>query len=83
MTNQITIGDILIMIHALQEGGMTTSEIAKLPIYIGNDDELNGIHTAWYVQPIDSTNKEDIDFVELINNDCHNRTIVGKAILIS
>ena len=80
---QLTIEDILKVIQKLLDEGMTITEIAKLPIYIGDDDELNGIHTAWYVQPIDSNNEDDADFVELINEDMHNHTLTGKAILIS
>lgn len=82
-TNQLTIGAILNVVNALKEQGMTTKEIAKLRIYIGNDDELNGIHTAWYVQPIDPSDENDADFIELINDDPHNIEIDGKAILIS
>ena len=80
---QLTIEDILKVIQKLLDEGMTITEIAKLPIYIGDDDELNGLHTAWYVQPIDSNNEDDADFVELINEDMHNHTLTGKAILIS
>lgn len=81
--NQLTIGSILKLISELQEQGMTLNEIAELKIYIGDDDELNGIHTAWYVQPVDTKNEEDADFVGLINEDAHNIGIKGKAILIS
>ena len=62
---------------------MTTKEIIELPVYLGNDDELNGIHTAWYVQPVDPDKEDDADFVELINEDHHNIEIKGKSILIS
>ena len=62
---------------------MTIKEITELPVYLGNDDELNGIHTAWYVQPIDPDKEDDADFVELINEDHHNIEIKEKSILIS
>lgn len=60
-------------------------EIIELPIYIGNDDELNGIHTAWYCEKLDSEDKnEDMNYlVEMINEDGHNRKLNGKGILIS
>lgn len=81
--NQLTMGVILQLAVKLQKEGMTTKEISDLPIYIGNDDELNGIHTAWYGQLIDSDAEKDADFTELINEDPHNYTLKGKAILIS
>ena len=80
---QLTLGVILQLASELKKEGMTTKEITELPIYIGNDDELNGIHTAWYVQPIDPDKEDDADFVELINEDHHNIEIKGKSILIS
>lgn len=83
MENQLTIGAILNVVNALKEQGMTTKEIVKLPIYIGNDDELNGIHTAWYVQPISLDEENDVDFIRLIAEDRHNVEFSDKAILIS
>lgn len=80
---QLTMGAILQLASKLKKEGMTTKEIAALPIYIGNDDELNGIHTAWYGQLIDSDAEKDADFTELINDDMHNYMFKGKAILIS
>lgn len=80
---QLTMGTILQLVKELQKQGMTTKEIAELPIYLGRDDELNGIHTGWYAQLIDPNNEDDADFVELIEEDCCNVAIKGKAILIS
>ena len=81
--NQLTVGDILSFIKQMQNDGMTLKEIAALPVYLGQDDELNGIHTAWYTNLVDPDNPEDADFVELINEDRCNIEIKGKAILIS
>jgi DNA-binding transcriptional MerR regulator len=81
--NQLTIGDILSFIKKLQREGMTTKEIAKLPVYLGQDDELNGIHTAWYTNLVDPGDPECEYFVEMINEDRHNIKLAGKAILIS
>ena len=80
---QLTMGAILQLVSNLKKEGMTTKEIIELPIYLGNDDELNGIHTAWYVQPVDPDKEDDADFVEFINEDHHNIEIKGKSILIS
>ena len=80
---QLKLGEILCLVSNLKKEGMTIKEITELPVYMGNDDELNGIHTAWYVQSIDPDKDDDADFVELINEDSHNIEIKGKSILIS
>ena len=80
---QLTMGVILHIANSLQKEGMSAKEIAELPIYIGNDDELNGIHCAWYVQKIDRENADDAPFIELINEDSGNFEVDDKAILIS
>lgn len=83
---QLQMRDIMQIIIDLQINGMSVEEINDLPIYIGNDDELNGIHTAWYCQGIDSNIDDDEDnnyYVEMINEDNHNIKLNGKGILIS
>ena len=83
---QLTVGVILAMIKELKDGGMSLKEIHDLPIYIGDDDELNGIHCAWYTNLVDSENTKDEDnvyLVEMINERRGNIELDGKAILIS
>lgn len=80
---QCKMGTIFAAVKQLQDQGMSVKEIAELPIYIGDDDELNGIHCAWYAQLIDPNNEDDVDFVEMINERGGNYEITGKAILIS
>jgi hypothetical protein len=80
---QLTIDNILAFCAELRKQGMTMEEIKALPIYLGNDDELNGIHCGWYTNLVDINNEEDEDLVELINEDRHNIELKGKAILIS
>lgn len=81
--NQLTVGAILKFIAELQKAGMSTKEIAALPVYLGRDDELNGIHTGWFTNLVDPDNEDDADFIELINEDRCNVELKGKAILIS
>jgi hypothetical protein len=84
--NQLTVGNILAFVKELKDGGMPLSEINKLPVYIGDDDELNGIHCAWYTNLVDSNDTEDEDnvyTVEMINERRNNIELDGKAILIS
>jgi hypothetical protein len=80
---QLKFGDIMAFAKQLQKEGMVLGEIYELPIYIGNDDELNGIHCAWYTNLVDTNNKDDAKLVEMINEDRCNIEIKDKAILIS
>ena len=84
---QLTVGDILAIIRELKDGGMSMKEIGALPVYLGDDDELNGIHCAWYTNLVDADDTDDADnvyTVELINeNRCNIKLEKGKAILIS
>lgn len=80
---QLTLGVIMGVINDLKNSGMSLKEIKDMQVYIGNDDELNGIHTAWYVNILDQNEKDDKDFVEMINEDHHNIAMKGKSILIS
>lgn len=84
---QLTLGDILRFVKELKDGGMSAKELQSLPIYLGDDDELNGIHCGWYTNLVDADDKEDADnvyTVELINeNHCNIKLETGKAILIS
>ena len=80
---QLKFGVVLQIANQLSKEGMSMKEIAELPIYLGNDDELNGIHTAWYGQVIDPSNEGDGIFIELINEDCLNIKCSAKSILIS
>lgn len=79
--SQLKLSDVLNLITHLNQSGMSFDEIAELPIYIGDDDELNGIHTAWCVEKVD---EEDSKYtIELINMNRGNVKFNSKAILIS
>ena len=83
--DQLTINDIFALCARLRQTGMTMEEIKALPIYLGNDDELNGIHTGWALDFVDANNTTDEDefLVEMINEDSHNIELNGKAVVIS
>ena len=83
--NQLTINDILALCAKLKKEGMTMKEIRLLPIYLGDDDELNGIHCGWALDFVDSNNTTEDDewLVEMINEDSHNIKLDGKAVVIS
>ena len=80
---QLTVGDILVMIKKLKDEGMSLKEINALPIYLGDDDELNGIHCGWALDVVDAdTEDEDVMYlVDMINEDrCNIKLEKGKAI---
>lgn len=83
--DQLTMNDILALCARLKKEGMTMEEIRLLPIYLGDDDELNGIHTGWALDFVDSNNTTDEDewIVEMINERRHNIKLDGKAVVIS
>jgi hypothetical protein len=82
---QLTIGDVIELAKVLMhERGMTLEDVKALPIYIGDDDELNGIHCGYDVRIIDADDEEDEDYVEMINERRGNNKLTGRdsAILI-
>lgn len=82
---QLTINDIFDYVNKLAKEGMNFKDIMALPIYLGNDDELNGIHNGWCCKMIDSNDKsEDMQYlVEMINENYSNKKLNDKGILIS
>lgn len=77
---QLTLGDIL---QNLIESGMTQDEINKLPIYIGDDEELNGVHAAFYTDVVDPDDENSEYYISLIEDSFSGAELDGKAILIS
>ena len=83
---QLTLGDILEFAEMLKkETFLTEEDIKALPVYIGDDDELNGIHLAWNCTIVDADDEYDADLVEMINENYGTRKFTGNdsAILIS
>ena len=81
--DQLKLGTILVLATELQKKGMTTEEIMNMPVYIGDDDEHNGIHCAWYAETIEPNDENSADLVEMINETSGNYEVKGKSILIS
>lgn len=81
--NQLTLKDIYNVAKKLLEKG---EDLSKYPVYLGNDDELNGIHTGWYANILDVNNSDEDNqyMIDMINEDCCNAKLTkGKGILIS
>ena len=83
--DQLTMNDILVLCAKLKKEGMAMEEIKALPIYLGDDDELNGVHCGWALDFVDSNNTTEDDewLVEMINENRCNIKLDGKAVVIS
>ena len=53
---QLTMKDILNLALELQNKGVNLS---KLKVYLGDDDELNGVHNAWYCELVENNGEEE------------------------
>lgn len=79
---QLTMNDIYNLCNMLQSRGYNLS---KLRVYLGNDDELNGIHNGWYCELVENKGEEEDNLiVDLINENIGNNIEKNeKFILIS
>lgn len=80
---QLRVEDIFNLVNKLTKKGMNFQDVMDLKIYIGDDDELNGIHTSWFCNLVDKNNEEDSFFIEMIEENSGNVEMEEKAILIS
>lgn len=78
----LTVGELLSVIDSYKKEGMTQKEIDSLKIYIGRDEELNGIHLGWNIDLIKENDKHSQDYIDIINEDCCNRPFEKSAIII-
>lgn len=54
-----TMADLKVMIERVEKLGYNLEEI---PVLIGDDDELNGVHTSWHEQELlDREGLEDLE----------------------
>ncbi len=75
-------GELLSVVDDLKKNGMVQKEINSLKIYIGRDEELNGIHLGWNIDLIKENDKHSQDYIDIINEDCCNRPFEKSAIII-
>ena len=82
MNTQLTMQSILEVALKLEEQGL---DLSKIRVFLGNDDELNGIHNAWYCELVENDGEEENNcIVELINENIGNNVEENeKFILIS
>lgn len=77
---QLTLHEIYNVAKALIEKG---ENLKNYPVYLGNDDELNGIHNGWYINILDVNDDDNEGFIELIEEDCCTTNLKAKGVLIS
>lgn len=65
MNTQLTMQSILEVALKLEEQGL---DLSKIRVFLGNDDELNGVHNAWYCELVENDGEEENTMiVDLIN----------------
>ena len=77
---QLTLKNIFDLALELLEKG---EDLDKYPIYLGNDDELNGIHNGWFTNVLDVKDEDCTGLIELIEEDRCTTNLKDKGILIS
>ena len=79
---QLTMGDLKAYIEELESNDY---DLNTIPVYLGNDDELNGIHNGWCITLLDKKDlSEDTQyFISMINEDYGNTELKSVGILIS
>ena len=82
MNEQLTMEKILNVALAMKQKGI---DLSKIKVFLGNDDELNGIHNAWYCELVENDGEEENNYiVDLINENIGNNVEENeKFILIS
>lgn len=81
--NQATLGELEDFLNRTK--AKLPKTYRNIPIYLGDDDELNGIHCGWYIQ-IGSTESKSEDtqyLTSLINERSGNIEPKGFYIVIS
>lgn len=82
MNTQLTMQSILEVALKLEEQGL---DLSKIRVFLGNDDELNGVHNAWYCELVENDGEEENTMiVDLINENIDSSVKENeKFILIS
>lgn len=80
--NQLTVGDLERIVNRVK--GLKNYQ--SIPIFLGDDDELNGIHNGWYIEVIKANVKDsDTKYVNDLVKNCLaiDEKLPSKYILIS
>lgn len=80
MDGQLTLEKIYELCKSLKQKG---EDLSQYQVYLGQDDELNGIHTGWYADLLLSDNEDSKPLLDMITEDRGNVEFRGKGILLS
>ena len=82
MNTQLTMQSILEVALKLEKQGL---DLSKIKVFLGDDDELNGVHNAWCCELVENNGEEENNYVvDLINENIGNNVEENeKFILIS
>ena len=57
--------------------------LSKIRVFLGNDDELNGVHNAWYCELIENNGEEENNcIVDLINENIGNNVEENEQFIL-
>ena len=79
MDGQLTLDKIYELCKSLEQKG---EDLSQYQVYLGQDDELNGIHTCWFTNLLDNS-EESRPLLDMIVEDYGNVEFRGKGILLS
>lgn len=79
---QLTMQDLKVFIEELESNNY---DLSTIPLYLSNDDELNGVHNAFDFYLLDKVDLcEDTQYlIELINQDYATTDFKDIGVLIS
>lgn len=79
---QLTMQDLKVFIQELENKGY---DLDKIQVYLGDDDELNGVHNAWNLNLLDKGHlNEDTQYVfDLIEENYGTSELKKIGVLIS
>lgn len=78
---QLQIRDLEELIENLKK--KYPNDYKNITIYIGDDEELNGVHSANWCEEINENDETDEDIIEMINDNAGDIKFNKKAVLIS
>lgn len=80
MDGQLTLDKIYELCKSLEQKG---EDLSQYQVYLGQDDELNGIHTCWFTNILLSGDEDSKPLLDMIAEDIGNVEFQGKGILFS
>lgn len=78
--SQCTVKDLRRLLKQIDELPLSEKEKDQIQIYLGDDDELNGIHTGWYAEIVDL--EKDFMINETIEENNSNRQPLKRWIVL-